>query len=53
VGTQQEPAEEIGGYGRHSQPVGDQAEACKEKHGQGQLGERHFGAIVADEHMFA
>jgi hypothetical protein len=53
VRAQQEPAEEIGGYGRHSQPVGHQAQACKEKHRQGELGERHFRAIVADERMFA
>jgi len=53
VWAQQEPTEEIGGYGRHPQPVGSQPEACQEKHSQSQLGERHFGAIVADEHMFA
>jgi hypothetical protein len=33
--------------------VGSQAERRKQKHRQGELGERHFGAIVADEHMFA
>jgi hypothetical protein len=33
--------------------VGGQAEPCEEEHGQGQLREGHFAAIVADEHMFA
>ena len=53
VWAQQEPAEQVGGYGRHAQAVGGQAKACEEKHGQGELGQRHFAAIVADEHMFA
>src|SRR5882724_12510914 len=43
VWAEQKPAEEIGGYGRHAQAVGGEAEPCKEKHGQGQLGEGHLG----------